>query len=167
MYKRQILKLSGNLVPFPVDWDANGTNELLVTNDGKVAVYALIDGQYQMIEEFSERRNKFFAAFPIALDGNGKQLLAGQVDGELVYLSGKGSEPVASFNPAVKAKVVELGEQLSESAPELLPQFTTISSLVDTEDYAGAALAAETLANQLSDGIAQSSALELAELCRW
>jgi sugar lactone lactonase YvrE len=158
------LQVNGSAVPFPVDWDADGQQDLLVTADGEVTVYSLVDGAYQVVNKFSDRSVKYTAAFPIDLDGSGKNLLAGNNEGELVYLVGDSTEKVASFAAALQDKVEELGGLVAEVAPQSLDALTNISTLINSGDYAAASLAANDLALALPAGEAQTSALELAGL---
>lgn len=164
-FGQEELKLTGAVVPFPVDWDADGEKELLVTNAGVVTVFKKVDGQYQAQVQFSDRRADFFAAFPLDVDGSGKQLVVGQEDGELVYLSGMSENPVASFLLALQDKVEQVRALVSEEASSLLPEVATIGMLIGDGDYVGATLAARTLAAALPVGAARVATLELAELC--
>lgn len=160
------LQVGGAVVPCPVDWDADGQKELMLTAKGVVTLYTLVDGEYQAGQTFSERRSQYFGAFPIDLDGSGKQLLVGQSNGEIVYLAGNSTNPVAAFPLALQDKIDELGGFVAEAAPELLSEVTALSALISAGDYAGAALAADELALSLANGAAQTSALELADLCK-
>lgn len=160
------LQVNGAVVPFPVDWDADGQKELILTANGVVTLYTLVDGEYQAGKKFKSRRDSYVSAFPIDLNGSGKQLLVGQSDGEIVYLTGKSSEAVATFSVALQDKVNELGGLVAEVAPELLGDVTAIGDLARAGDYAAAALLADALAQNLVTDAAQTSALELADLCR-
>jgi len=160
----QILKLSGSAVPFPVDWDADGDKELLVTSNGAVAVYDVVDGQLQVVAEFGDNKADFFAAFPIALDESGKQLLAGQVNGELVYVTGNSDVPVQAFSAALRDKVEELAALVAEADATLLDEVAALSTLIESGDFGLAIQQADSLAAALPAGAAQTSALELSGL---
>ncbi len=159
------LQVSGAVVPALVDWDADGRQELLLTANGAVTVYAQVDGVYQAGQRFSDRRAEYSGAFPIDFNGSGKNLLVGQSNGKLAYLTGNSTEAVASFHLALQDKVDELGGLIADAAPERLDDVTVISALVSAGDYAAAALAADDFALRLAAGAAQDSALELADLC--
>ncbi len=158
--------LAGGVVPMPVDWDADGQQELMLTADGAVTVYRNVNGEYQAGQQFSDRRNDYSGAFPIDLEGSGKQLLVGQSDGQIVYLAGSSTDLVAAFPLALQGKVDELGSLVAEEAPQLLVDVGSIGALVATGDYAAAALSANDLALRLAAGVAQISAFELADLCQ-
>ncbi len=158
--------LTGAVVPMPVDWDADGRQELMLTADGAVTVYHKTNGEYQAGQQFSDRRNDYNGAFPIDLEGSGKQLLVGQSDGQIIYLTGNSTELVSSFHLAMQDKVDELASLVAEEAPQLLSDVASIGALVGTADYPEAALAAELLAFELPAGSAQTAALELVELCQ-
>lgn len=160
---QEILKLNGSVVPFPVDWDADGEQELLVTNNGVVSVYDVIDGEYQAIVAFSEK-DKFYAAFPVAFEGGGKQLLAGQVDGQLVYVSGNSDLPVPAFAAALQDKVEELAAFVAEVDETLLNDVAAMGALIETGDFDLAVQKADLLAANLPAGAAQTSAMELSNL---
>jgi hypothetical protein len=157
--------LAGAVVPMPVDWDADGRQELMLTADGAVTVYHKVNGEYQAGQQFSDRRDDYSGAFPIDLEGSGKQLLVGQSDGQIIYLAGNSTEPVAGFHLAMQDKVDELGSLVAEEAPQLLDDVASIGALVATEDYAAAALFANDLALRLAAGAGQVCAFELAALC--
>ncbi len=145
----------------PVDWDADGDQELAVASGGVVTVYSRIDGMYQVVARFSDRRADYVAAFPIALDGSGKQMLIGQADGQIVYLTGNSTEPVSSFQVALLAKVEELAGLVDAS---LLGEVSVIQALIVAGDYAAAADATSLLIAKLSDAAALQSASELLAL---
>lgn len=157
--------LSGAVVPMPIDWDADGQQELLLTAEDVVTVYRLVDGVYQADQRFSEPRTTFTGAFSIDLSGKGKQLLVGQVDGQVVYMTGNSSKTVAGYPLALQDKVAQVGAMVAEAAPQFLDIVTAISALVDAGDYRAASLAANDLALKLAVGPAQVAAFELAELC--
>lgn len=161
-----VMQVSGAVVPMPVDWNADGQKELLLTVAGKTTLYSLVDGAYRAGLQFSDRRASYFAAFPIDLDGSGKQLLVGQSDGQMIYLSGQGSVPVASFQLALQDKVAELGGLVAAIAPQYLSDIALLSAAISAADYAAAAWRADALALNLPVGAAQNSALELAALCK-
>lgn len=161
-----ILAVDGAVVPMPVDWDADGQQELLLTANGVVNVYAKVDGVFQAVKQFGDKRSFYVGAFPIDFFGTGKQLLAGLSNGELVYLSGNSSTPVASFQPALLAKVDQLAGLVAEEAPQQLDSVAAIGALIAAGNYPAAALAAGDLALALPAGAAQGVALELAELCQ-
>jgi hypothetical protein len=158
--------LAGAVVPMPVDWDADGRQELMLTADGAVTVYHKVNGEYQAGQQFSDRRDDYSGAFPIDLEGSGKQLLVGQSDGQIIYLAGNSTELVSSFHLAMQDKVDELASLVAEEAPQLLGDVASIGALVGTADYPEAALAVEQLALELPAGSAQTAALELVELCQ-
>jgi hypothetical protein len=160
----ELFHVNDAVVPLTVDWDADGQQELLLTANGDVTVYELVDGVYQAGQKFSDRRSDYFGAFPIDLDGSGKNLLAGQSNGELVYLTGKSSEPVASFHVALQDKVAELADLVAVEAAVLSDDVSAISVLVAAENYVDAAAATSTLLSALPDGAAQQSAMELLAL---
>ncbi len=159
----ELLQLSGAVVPFPVDWDADGQQELLLTANGVVTVYTLVDGVYQAGQKFKDRRSDYVAAFPIDLNGSGKQLLAGQSNGKLVYLAGKSSEPVESFHTALQDKVAELADLIAEGSA-LIGDVNAIDSMVRSGDYSAAADSTSALLAALPEGAAQQSAMELLAL---
>ncbi len=159
------LQVAGAVVPFPVDWDADGQKELMLTASGAVTIYAKVGGEYQVVDQFSDRKTDFAGAFPIALNGSGKQLLVGQSDGKLIYLTGKSDQPVASFQLALQDKVDELGGLVADEDPELLADVSVLAALIEAGDYAAAELAANDIALRLAAGAAQTSAIELANLC--
>ena len=160
-----VLQVNGAAVPFLVDWDADGQQELMVTADGIVTVYAQVEDQFQVVVQFSENKTSFVAAFPIELDGTGKQLLAGQADGQVVYLSGNNPNPVASFSDALQDKVSELTVLITDlESPDLLNDLSPLSGMVSAGDYANASLLVSDLATRLPDGAAQVSAFELVDL---
>ena len=117
-----------------------------------------------LILGFSDSKAAFVAAFPIDLDGSGKQLLVGQADGQVVYLSGNSSKPVASFVDALQDKVAELSALVDLAAPELMSDLSPLSAMVSAGDYAEASLLVSDLAVRLPDGAAQVSAFELVDL---
>jgi hypothetical protein len=158
--------LAGAVVPMPVDWDADGRQELMLTADNVVTVYHKVNGEYQAGQQFSDRRDDYSGAFPIDLEGSGKQLLVGQSDGQIIYLAGNSTELVSSFHLAMQDKVDELASLVAEEAPQLLGDVASIGALVGTADYPEAALAVEQLALELPAGSAQTAALELVELCQ-
>jgi len=160
-----VLQVNGAAVPFLVDWDADGQQELMVTADGIVTVYAQVEDQFQVVVQFSENKTSFVAAFPIELDGTGKQLLAGQADGQVVYLSGNNPNPVASFSDALQDKVSELTVLITDlESPDLLNDLSPLSGMVSAGDYVNASLLVSDLATRLPDGAAQVSAFELVDL---
>jgi hypothetical protein len=160
-----LIQVNGAVVPFPVDWDADGQQELLLTANGVVTVYTQVDGAYQAGRQFSKKKSAFFGAFPIALNGIGKQLLIGQSDGQVVYLAGESEEPVASFHVALLDKVDELDSLVADENPQLLVEVAEIRALVDIGQYAAAKKDVESLAPRLTaGGAAQTSAHELAAL---
>jgi len=159
------LQVNGSVVPFFIDWDADGQKELMLSANGAVTVYAEVDGEYQAVQEFNDRRADYTGAFPINLGGSGKQMIAGQSDGTLIYLSGNNTEAVASFQNALQDKVDEIGGYVADEAPELLADVTVLSGLIEAGDFAAAALAAEALAGSLAAGDAQTATFELAALC--
>jgi len=162
--KQLVLSLGDAVVPFPVDWDADGQKEILVSAGGVVTVYKKIDGAYQADIQFDERRNGYFAAFPIDLDGSGKQLLVGQADGELVYLTGNSTEPVAAFHTALLDKVAELAGLVGSAQAE---DVSTVASLIDAGDYAAASAVVQSLIAVLPEGEAKTSALQLLDLLQY
>ena len=159
-----VLQTEGAVVPFPVDWDENGSLELLLTVNGNVLVFAQVEGQYQPIQAFGKKGDIYRGAFPIALQGEGKQLLVGQTDGEVVFMSGNNNMPVASYFDALPLKVDELNALVELEAPELTTDIDPIASMISAADYGQAALLANDLALALPAGFAQVSAFELAEL---
>ncbi|MDG5468965.1 FG-GAP-like repeat-containing protein [Deltaproteobacteria bacterium IMCC39524] len=160
-----VYQASGAAVPFLVDWDADGQQELLVTAGGVMTVYAQVEDQYQLMAQFSEPKTTFVAAFPIDLDGSGKQLLAGLADGQVVYLSGFSEKPVASFIAALHDKIAELSALITAlESPDLLLDLAPVSAMVSAGDYAAASLLISDLALRLPDGAAQVSAFELVDL---
>jgi len=160
-----VLQVNGAAVPFLVDWDADGQQEFMVTADGIVTVYAQVEDQFQALAQFSENKTSFVAAFPIELDGSGKQLLVGQADGEVVYLSGNNPNPVASFVDALQDKVSELTVLITDlESPDLLNELSPLSGMVSAGDYVNASLLVSDLATRLPDGAAQVSAFELVDL---
>ncbi|MDT8442738.1 MAG: PEGA domain-containing protein [Desulfuromonadales bacterium] len=152
--------LSGNnaVVPFPVDWDADGHKDFLVTAGGVVTVFKKADGKFQPAVQFDARRDGYVAAFPIDLDGSGKQLLIGQSDGQIVYLTGNSTVPVASFHLALQAKVAELNDLVD---PTLSGDVAVIEALVGSGDYAAAVDVTSVLLSVLTADAAQQSASEL------
>ncbi len=159
------LQVDGAAVPFPVDWDADGQKELIVTANGAVTIYSKIGGDYQVVNQFNNRKAGFSGAFPIALDGSGKQLLVGKNDGQLVYLTGNSNQPVANFHLALQDKIDELGGLVADEDPELLTDVSVLIVLIESGDYVAAELAANDIALRLPAGAAQVSAIELANLC--
>lgn len=159
-----LFSVKGAVVPFPTDWDADGQQELLLTVNGKVTVYAQVDGIYQAGQRFRARRADLSGVFPIALNGSGKQLLAGQSNGKIVYLAGKSHKPVASFFTALSDKVAELAELVAVEAPQLSDDVAAIGALVTSGDLDDAADATATLLSALPNGAAQQSAMELLAL---
>jgi hypothetical protein len=159
------LQAEGAVVPFPVDWDADGQQELMVTANGAVTIYAKVGGEYQVINQFGDKKTGFTGAFPIALDGSDKQLLVGQNDGQLVYLTGNSNDPVASFQSALQDKVDELSALVADTAPQFLGDVTAIRSMIIAGDMGAVKIACETLASDLIEGASQVAALELAALC--
>ena len=153
------------MVPLSVEWDADGQQELILTADGIVTVYAQVEGQFQTHLQFSDSKADFVAAFPIDLDGSGKQLLVGQADGQVVYLSGNSLKPTVSFLEALQDKVAELSALIAAlESPDLLIDLSPLSAMVSAGDYAEASLLVSDLAGRLPDGAAQSSAFELVDL---
>ena len=161
-----VVNVGSPVVPMTVDWDADGQQELLLSYADKIGVFAKIDGQYQPVQEFAEKKVNYIGAFPIAIDEYGKQLFVGKANGEIVILTGNNVEPVAAFYQALQDKVDELGALVAAENPALLDQVTTIDSLITTGDFIGAAAATDALAAQLPAGAAQDSALELAALLK-
>jgi hypothetical protein len=152
------------VVPFLVNWDADGQQELILTADGLVTVYAQVEGQYQASVQFGDSKADFVAAFPIDLNGSGKQLLVGQADGQVIYMSGNNPNPVASFVDALQDKVAELSALVDLAAPELMSDIAPIAAMISAADYAQAALLVNDLALALPAGLAQVSAFELFDL---
>jgi hypothetical protein len=159
-----VFQATGAVVPFPVDWDADGQSDLMLSANGVVSIYTKVDGSYELMQQFSDRRSDFVAAFPIDLDGSGKQLLAGQVDGQITYLTGKSTEPVASFHLALQSKAAELVTLVEEEAPALADDAYAINALVIAGDYEAASDAVQTLIAALPAGAALQSATELLAL---
>jgi hypothetical protein len=164
-----LLEVGGAVVPFSTDWDADGQQELLLTANGVATVgvatvYTLADGAYQAGQEFSARGAVFSAVFPVDLNGNGKQMLVGQAGGEIVYLAGNSSEPVASFFAALNDKVDELAALVVVEAPQLEGDVAAIDVLVASGSYTDAAAATATLLSALPEGASQQSAMELLSL---
>ncbi len=157
------LSVSGS-VAFPVDWNADGEEDLMITDNGRVTVYLKAGDAYQAGPQFSDRRADYVAAFPIDLDGSGNQLLVGQANGELVYLTGNSTEPVASFQAALQDKVAELAERVAADAPAYNDDVNAIDALIAAGDYVAAADAISTLIAVLPAGEAQQSAMELLAL---
>ncbi len=161
----EILLVGSSAVPFPVDWDADGQKDLQVTSGGQVTVYSQVDGVYLPTEEFSDRKIPFHAAFPIDLTGDkGKELLVGDVSGQMNYMTGSNNAYVESFSAALMSKVDELAELVAIEAFELLPAVVAIGTLVDAGDYGVVKENAKLLVLQLVAGPAQDSAAELAGL---
>ena len=160
----QILAVRGN-APMPVDWDADGENDLVVTDGGDLILYTKVDGEYQPSLSHSEKKLTFSGAFAIDLTGLGKSMLAGDTNGELVYLFGNNKKPVATFYQALQDKVDELGDLVADVAPQYLEDVAAIRGMISTEDVASAKTACETLASAIAEGRAQVVALELAALC--
>jgi hypothetical protein len=160
----QVLAVRGN-APMPVDWDADGENDLVVTDGGDIILYTKVNGEYQLSLRISEKKSTFSGAFAIDLAGVGKSMLAGDTNGELVYLYGNSKKPVAAFYQALQDKVDELGDLVADVAPQFLGDVAAIRSMISTEDMASAKTACETLASAIAEGRAQVVALELAALC--
>ncbi len=159
-----LLTVAGAVVPMPVDWDADGQQELMLTADGAVTVYHQVNGEYQAGQQFSDRRDDYNGAFPIDLEGSGKHLLVGLVNGELTYLTGNSNELTASFKLALFDKIDQLGGLVAETSPALLEDVSTIAALVELGNFKSARVAVENLAVDLSAGEAQNAAFELAGL---
>lgn len=162
--KQTVLDAGVAAVPFPVDWDADGDLDILVSANDAVTVYKKVDGKYTADVMFDGRRDKYVAAFPIDLDGSGKQLLAGKSNGEIVYLTGNSIVPVSSFHLALQDKATELVSLVQAEAETLVGDAQTIHTLVAAGDYAAAAAATATLISALPDGGALVSAQELLNL---
>ncbi len=77
----QILAVRGN-APMPVDWDADGENDLVVTDGGDLIIYTKVNGEYQLSLRISVNKSTFSGAFAIDLAGVGKSMLAGDTNGE-------------------------------------------------------------------------------------
>ena len=159
-----VLQTEGAVVPFSVDWDENGSLELLLTVNGNVTVYAQVEGQYQPIQEIGKKGDGYRGVFPIALEDAGKQLLVGQIDGEVVFLSGNNNMPVASFFDALQLKVDELDALVELEAPELISDIAPIAAEINAADYKKARVLVNDLALALPVGLAQVSAFELSDL---
>ena len=159
-----VLQAEGAVVPFPVDWDENGSLELLLTVDGIVTVYAQVEGQYQPIQVFGKKGDMYRGVFPIALQGEGKQFLVGQTDGEVVFMSGNNNMPVASFFDALQLKVDELDALVELEAPELMSDVAAIAAEISAADYKKAYPLVNDLTLALPVGLAQVSAFELSDL---
>jgi hypothetical protein len=156
----QVLPVSGS-VPFPVDWNEDGQKDLLVSDSGVVTVYLKTGNSFQAGPQFSEKRAQLFAAFPIDLDGSGKALFAGQVDGELVYLSSNEKDPAASFLAALQDKATELVDLVAVDAPEFNDDANAIAASIAAGDFGTAKDSAKALVDVLPVGEAQTSAMEL------
>jgi hypothetical protein len=159
-----LLEVVGAVVPFSIDWDADGQQELLLTANGVSTVYTQTDGTYQADQEFSARGAVFSGAFPVDLNGNGKQMLVGQSSGEINYLTGKSREPVASFFTALSDKVAELSALVIAEAPQLEGDVAAIDALVASGNYTDASAGTAILLSALPDGASQQSAMELLDL---
>jgi hypothetical protein len=127
----------------------------------------MVNGEYQIVAEYADKKAGFYAAFPIAFNETGKQLLAGQVDGELVYVTGSSDQPVAAFVAALQDKVAELGALVADTDEALFDEVDAINMLVASGEYALAAQQADLLAASLPAGAAQTSALELSSLLQY
>lgn len=162
-----LLQVGSAVVPFPVDWNADGQRELMLSTRDSVTVYALVDNEFQVSQQFnSDGRSTYFGAFPIDLEGTGKHFMVGQVDGQLIYLTGNNAEPVASFQVALQDKVSELGDLVADADATKLPDVAALGVLVEASDYVNASSSANALALQLPEGAAKASAIELANLCQ-
>lgn len=161
-----LFNASGAVVPMPVDWDADGLLEVMVTTSGTSSVYALQDdNSYLPVVQIDA--SDLFAAFPVDLDGDkGKDLIVGGQNGELALLKGNSNLYVASFQSALLDKADEVAGLVAATAPELLTDVATLIALIESGDYASAAGAAEGLALMLTADDAQAAAFELAELLK-
>lgn len=159
--------LPGLAVPMPVDWNADGQVEILLTVEGASDVYARqADGSYLSVAGFSAGA-AMSAAFPLDIDGGkGKEVLFGTVHGEVGLLVGTADLYVDDFRLALLAKVDELAGLVAVEAVPLLSEVSTIGSLIDAADYTGARQALTELLVVLPvGGEAALSAAQLLELC--
>lgn len=158
----EIAKLASAVVPAPVDWDADGGLDLLLTSNGEAAIYRLTGGVYSSGPSFNERRMTFAATFPVALDNTGKGLLVGMADGSLAFLAGKSDILAASFTLALRDKTAELAELVTDSAA--LNAVNNIDTLIAAGNLVEAKSATALLLSTLPAGAAKTSAAELHDL---
>jgi hypothetical protein len=161
-----IKSFAGAVVPLSIDWNADGSADLVATSNGYSEVYSLVGGAYRKIARFGDRRLANFAVFPVVVNDNGKQLIAGQADGSLELLGGKSEEPVAAFHLAMQDKAAELMERVALEAAGLLDDASAINALVAVAEYEQAADALQALMAALPQGEALTSAAQLSQLCQ-
>ncbi|MDT8442494.1 MAG: FG-GAP-like repeat-containing protein, partial [Desulfuromonadales bacterium] len=163
----ELLQVAGAAVPLPIDWDADGSDEILVSAGGLSTVYGRqSDGRYLPVATIADDKTSLHAIFPVDIDGGkGKEAFAVDTQGQLHLLVGVADTYVAAFNAALQAKVDELAGLVAEEAPLELATMATLADLIATESYVAAAGVVSDLQARLPVGAAQQSAVELAELC--
>lgn len=161
-----ITQVSGGVIPALIDWNASGSPSLLLTVNGEIAIYREFTDGYRAIKVLGDSAAGYSGAFIISLDDAGKDLVAGKVDGEVVFLSSVAVKYNKSYVLALQDKVDELAGLVAEQSPAMLGDVAQVGSLIEAADYEAAATAANAIAATLSAGGAQVSALQLAALCQ-
>lgn len=163
-----LAQVTGAAVPFPVDMDADGRRDLLVTVNGQAILFRndlAATGTFVATSPLAG--TGFNAVFPLELNGNrGKDLFVGQVDGKLSYWTSNGSSLTAAALAGLLVKVDEVKALVAGVAPELVGTVNRIRRKIEETRLTGAAVTAESLVPLLPPGAARDAMVELSVMCR-
>lgn len=165
-----LVKLSGSVVPFFCDWDADGSAELLLAANEHIYIYQrLADGTYaatavlsvgaDLVGKSGKSMNGAYSLgdrlriFAYDADGKkGKDLIVGNAAGQVRLVAANGSAPVAAFAGALLDKVAQIDEMVRENAVELAPLVSETAVAIETGNLKLASKKASTLASQVPVG---------------
>lgn len=150
----------------PVDWDADGDRDLLVTAGGTPTVYrndqSLVGG-FAPAERLQV--NRAFGLVAVDVNGGeGKDLIIGQTDGKLVYNASSATQYTASTSAYLLAAWDEIALQVVTVNPTLAPQTGLVSSQLAAGNLAAAKPTVLSVAGQLPEGDVKSAVEAFAAL---
>ena len=149
-----LFQVAGAAQITPVDWDADGDRDLLVTVAGVPAFYR---NDLATAKAFTAAgKLPVSGAYGVAVadidGGNGKDLLIGQADGKLLFQASTAELYAATAMIYLLAQWDEIALLVAGDNPAALPQANKVRTELVANDYAAAGKSALTLADMLAAG---------------
>ena len=155
----ELFLASGATQIVPVDWDADGDRDLLVTVNGVPTVYRndqSIGGGFTLAARL--QFNRAFGLVAVDVNGgSGKDLIIGQTDGKLDYKPGAATQYAAAAYAYLQTAWNESSLQVTAENPALTQQTRVVSSQLADGNLDAAKTTVLSIANKLAPGKAKAA----------